>query len=384
MATSGALTIGVNAVPPMPPRLDIEKQPPDMSAGPSLPSRAFFASSPVSRAISMTPLLSASRMTGTTRPFGVSAAKPIWKYFFRIRFSPLPSSEALKSGNCFSAATTALIRKASRVSLMPAFSFSLLRLTRRSSRSLMSASSNWVTCGIITQLRARLAPEIFLIFDSGLASISPNLAKSTCGQGSRSRPPPAPAARPAVPPASACLTNFCTSSRVMRPLRSLPLTLNRSTPSSRANRRTAGLACGTLPGMTVPTPKSIGGVCVAGLAVSRSGTRAAVSSSLSRFGWLVSMVAFGAGAGSVSAGAAAGCTGADFGAGSAAAAASMMATTVPSATSSPSLTFSSLTTPATEDGTSMVALSDSSVISPWSFLTVSPGCTSTSMTGMPL
>ena len=35
----------------------------------------------------------------------------------------------------------------------------------------MSASSNCVTCGIITQLRARLAPEIFLMRDSGVVSI---------------------------------------------------------------------------------------------------------------------------------------------------------------------------------------------------------------------
>ena len=39
----------------------------------------------------------------------------------------------------------------------------------------MSASSNWVTCGIITQLRARLAPEIFLIRDSGLRLDGPEL-----------------------------------------------------------------------------------------------------------------------------------------------------------------------------------------------------------------
>ena len=29
-----------------------------------------------------------SRITGTTRPFGVSAAKPMWKYFLSTRFSP--------------------------------------------------------------------------------------------------------------------------------------------------------------------------------------------------------------------------------------------------------------------------------------------------------
>src|SRR3546814_9282256 len=61
IATSGALTIGVNDVPPMPPSELIEKQPPLICAGPSLPSRAFFASSELSRAISITPFWSQSR-----------------------------------------------------------------------------------------------------------------------------------------------------------------------------------------------------------------------------------------------------------------------------------------------------------------------------------
>ena len=61
----------------MPPSDDIEKQPPDISAGVNLPSRAFFASADISRAMSSTPFLSQSRITGTTSPFGVSAAKPI-------------------------------------------------------------------------------------------------------------------------------------------------------------------------------------------------------------------------------------------------------------------------------------------------------------------
>ncbi len=77
----------------------------------------------------------------------------------------------------------------------------------------MSASSNCVTCGIITQLRARFAPEIFLIRDSGFDSTGPNFAKSTVGHGSRlSAPPPvmpAPAAPAAAPaPDSACLTKL--------------------------------------------------------------------------------------------------------------------------------------------------------------------------------
>jgi hypothetical protein len=72
----------------------------------------------------------------------------------------------------------------------------------------MSASSCWVTCGIIAQLRARLAPEIFWMRDSGFSSISPNLAKSTFGHGSRLSPPTeadAPATGRA-PEASACFT----------------------------------------------------------------------------------------------------------------------------------------------------------------------------------
>ena len=41
---------------------------------------------------------------------------------------------------------------------------------------------------------------------------------------------------------SLCLTCCCTSLLVMRPLRPVPFTLPRSTPNSRANLRTDGLA----------------------------------------------------------------------------------------------------------------------------------------------
>ena len=105
----------------------------------------------------------------------------------------------------------------------------------------MSASSNCVTWGIIAQFRARLAPESFLIRDNGCLSVSPNFEKSICGHGSKFSPVAPPAAT-GPPPAITPLTNFCTSSRVMRPPRSLPLTRARSTPSSRANARTTGLA----------------------------------------------------------------------------------------------------------------------------------------------
>ena len=44
----------------------------------------------------------------------------------------------------------------------------------------MSASSWWVTCGIITQLRARSGPDILLIRESSTRSIGPNFANSSC------------------------------------------------------------------------------------------------------------------------------------------------------------------------------------------------------------
>ncbi len=56
----------------------------------------------------------------------------------------------------------------------------------------------------------------------------------------------------------------------------------------------------------------------------------------------------------------------------------------PSLTLSPTLTFSSFTTPAAGEGTSIVALSVSSVIRVCSFSTVSPGFTAISMTATPL
>ena len=65
-------------------------------------------------------------------------------------------------------------------------------------------------------------------------------------------------------------------------------------------------------------------------------------------------------------------------------AASSTTISVPSLTLSPSLTLTSFTVPAAGAGTSIVALSDSSVTSESSAATVSPGFTKTSMTGMSL
>ena len=61
----------------MPPSELIVKVPPDIWSGFSLPSRASLARSPISLVISTMLFLSQSRITGTIRPFGVSAAKPM-------------------------------------------------------------------------------------------------------------------------------------------------------------------------------------------------------------------------------------------------------------------------------------------------------------------
>ena len=63
-------------MPPMPPRLVIVNVPPRISSMESL-GRAFSANSVISLAKSRMLFLSASRMTGTTRPRSVSMAMPI-------------------------------------------------------------------------------------------------------------------------------------------------------------------------------------------------------------------------------------------------------------------------------------------------------------------
>ena len=69
--------IGVKYLPPMPPKLEMVKVAPVISAGLNLPSRAFLANSDISWLICKTPFLSASLITGTIKPLGVSAAKPM-------------------------------------------------------------------------------------------------------------------------------------------------------------------------------------------------------------------------------------------------------------------------------------------------------------------
>src|SRR6185369_13279897 len=202
----------------------------------------------------------------------------------------------------------------------------------------------------MTQLRDRFWPEIFLMRDSGLTSTSPNLAKSTFGQGSRSSTPP-----PVTPPAAAAtgpemapditpLTYLLRSSLTMRPFGPLAGTLDRSTPSSRAKARTDGEAWTLAP-------------------IGRAGARAAGAAG----------AATGSATGAAACGAAAGAA--------APAPVSTLISTTPSLTLEPSWTSTSLTVPETVDGTSMVALSDSNVAIASSTLIESPTLTKRSMTG---
>ncbi len=271
----------------------------------------------------------------------------------------------MNSGNFLSAATLALIMKASMVSLTPDFSFSLFICTRKASSSVMSQSSWFVTCGISTQLRCRLAPLIFLIRDRSLRSTAPNLVKSTFGQGKRPRASPPPAAALGalaacalvwVAPLITALVKDCTSSCVMRPLGPEPFSSSSGTPSSRANLRTEGEACGS----TAPT-------AAVGL---WAGTAPADATAIG-----AAEDAATAGAATLAAGAAtAGAPSAPW----------RIASKSPMLTTSPSLTFSSLMTPAADEGISIDALSDSTVISDCSTLTVSPALTNTSMTATSL
>ncbi len=172
--------------------LEIVKQPPCISPAVSLPSRAFLEMVVSSRDSSVMLFLFTSLNTGTTRPFGVSTATPMLMYFFSVSFWPSSDRELLKRGICSRAAATAFMMKTTGVNFTSSlrFSASAFCCLRNASRSVISVLSKCVTCGIITQLRLRFAPEIFWMRPSSTSSISPNLLKSTFGQGSMPGIPP--------------------------------------------------------------------------------------------------------------------------------------------------------------------------------------------------
>src|SRR5438309_11333859 len=129
-----------------------------------------------------------------------------------------------------------------------------------------------------TQLRCKNPPDSFLMRDSGFASTGPNFAKSNCGHSGRSRtsPPRAATAATAGAPLITPFTNSWTSACVMRPFGPEPLTRTRSTPSSRANLRTEGLACGVPPGPGADALETDSARPTAGAAGTGAGTAASI------------------------------------------------------------------------------------------------------------
>ena len=235
IATSGALTIGVKPVPPMWPRLEMVKQAPCMSSAVSFLSRALAASAAASAASCSRLFWSTFLMTGTSRPSGVSTAKPMFTYFLRMIALPLGASELLKSGSSLSRCAQDLSSSGRMVSLTPAFSATAFCAVRNASSSVISAESNCVTCGTFSQLRCRLAAPTCIRRVIGTSSTAPNLLKSTSGIGGIPLPAVTPAAGAALAFCSCCLTNSCTSSLRMRPCGPLALTAFSSTPNSRAS-----------------------------------------------------------------------------------------------------------------------------------------------------
>ena len=115
IATSGALTIGVKSVPPMPPSEEMVKVPPCMSAGASLPSRAFLESG----AQLLAQLLDALAVDVLEHRHDQALRRVDRDADIVVLLEDqavlLRASELLNSGKAFSAETLAFIRKASSV-----------------------------------------------------------------------------------------------------------------------------------------------------------------------------------------------------------------------------------------------------------------------------
>jgi hypothetical protein len=157
----------------------------------------------------------------------------------------------------------------------------------------------------------------------------------------------------------------------MRPAGPLPATALMSTPISRARRRTAGEAAAGISSTRGARARSGGGArrlagCRGGIDTTLASAFGSGLGSALGSGWLPRAAPWPAAA-----------RGGLAGTVPAAPPSSTVKITAPTCTLSPFLTLISLTTPATDDGTSIVALSVSSSMTGCSFLTVSPTLTST-------
>ena len=220
----------------------------------------------------------------------------------------------------------------------------------------MSASSLCVTWGMLTQEACSRGPEIFLMRESGMVSIGPNLAKSTCGTSGSAPPPAAGAAAPLAERRLHVLAGDAALLAGALELIEIEAEFARQPP-----HRGAGVDAGEIGERGArPQPSAAG---AADRLARRAGSRA-----LRRRPPLPSLpprrpVRRGCRADPP---------------------ASSFTTSEPIDTLSPTLTTISVILPAAGDGTSMVALSDSSVTSGCSASTVSPALTRISMTGTSL
>ena len=310
--------------------------------------------------MSNTPLRSASRTTGTTSPPGVSTATPMWKYFLRIMLSPDLSSEELNCGILPQRGDAGLDHEGEHRQLealllgldglrlaegLEVGDVGLVELRDVRDRDPVAVQ---VGPGELLDARQRLRLDRA---ELGEVDLRPRR------QVERQR-----AALPALDRGRGAfltarpLTKPCTSACRMRPFGPLPCTRARSTPSSRANLRTEGLACGLATRLVARLARHRARRAAPARPARRRRRRRRLARRCARLRRCLRRASFD----------------------------SSTRIGAPLDTLSPTLTFISFTTPAAGDGISIVALSDSSVMSDCSLVTASPGFTSTSITSTSL
>ena len=179
---------------------------------------------------------SASRITGTTRPFGVSAAKPIWKYFLKHEILTRRIERGVESRKLLESHDACPHDEGQR----------------------RQANALLFRLGLERDTRDIQIRDVRLVVLRDVRHIDPACLQPRAGNALDARQRlnvhgaefrevdfrhlgQRPAAAPA-PEVSSAFTYAFTSSWVMRDFGPLPEILPRSAPSSRANLRTEGLA----------------------------------------------------------------------------------------------------------------------------------------------
>ncbi|MNL28825.1 hypothetical protein D3C87_1504880 [compost metagenome] len=141
IATSGALMIGVEAMPPSAPRLVTVRVEPLSSSRVARPARAASARRAISVALDQRSRASAWRSTGTMRPAAVWVAMPTCTAPWRVSTPASSSKRALICGKRGTASTTARTSSGSSVRCARSPPQRSLMRARSSSSSVTSTSS---------------------------------------------------------------------------------------------------------------------------------------------------------------------------------------------------------------------------------------------------